>query len=303
MLSDQRDRQAIVSSDARTGIFRIHQTRVEVDIRTTADQLEQNIAVIAGDERISDVVLSARQDAITSLYQVMEIVSQLLSIPHLKAIRLRSWLFNYNPASYSKGILDRLSTCNRLAVVNPKRLEIETQFLHVTEFRPEHQRLTEALRHRGITVYNNTPLLGYINDNEEEILQIAYQCRQAGIEFHHLYLAGLPIQQAWNQQHPIDLFDIISIASHLRRFGSGREIPRYLVRTGLGEIDYGLPGQVFFNENGKVYARVLPYNLEYYQALQPDYQLPAEAKRDENGQLMVAVSGVKLLANSLAGGS
>ncbi|MGA7875290.1 MAG: hypothetical protein WCA08_06470, partial [Desulfoferrobacter sp.] len=164
-------------------------------------------------------------------------------------------------------------------------------FLHPGEFRPEHARLASALRNKGITVYNNTPLLGGINDTADIIHQLAYRCRENGIEFHHLYVAGLPLQKRWNEDHPIDLYDVIDIATRVRRDGSGREIPRYIVLTELGEVDYGLTSEVI-GKNGKVSLKLLPYSIEYFKNMEPGYAWPDGVRTSEDGRPIVVVPGI-----------
>jgi len=180
--------------------------------------------------------------------------------------------------------------------VNPLKLEIETQFLHSEEFQPSHALLAAALRNKGITVYNNTQLLSGINDFSEEISRIAFRCRENGIEFHHVYIAGLPLQKLWNDKLPksawIDTSDVIAIAGCVRRQGSGREIPRYIIRTELGEADFGLTSRLY-NDKGELRIRLLPYSLSYYRQMDPDFSLPEYAKSDENGIPDIPVSGLK----------
>ena len=43
-----------------------------------------------------------------------------------------------------------------------------------------------------------------------------YACRAAGIEFHHLYVAGLPVQERWNRDFPVDLYDVVDIAKNIK---------------------------------------------------------------------------------------
>ena len=159
------------------------------------------------------------------LHRIKPIVRALERMPRVNAVRLRSLTFNDQPDRYTPALIDTLANLNRLTMVNPLRLEIETQFLTADEFQPAHTTLTRRLNNHGITVYNNTPLLGAINDTPEAIHQLAYGCRRAGIEFHHLYVAGLPIQDQWNREHPVALYDVIDIATRVRREGSGREVP------------------------------------------------------------------------------
>jgi len=285
-INDQRIGCSIVST-ASANLVRAHETRVEID--ATADDKDLNY--IREDNRITDVLISSRQDAVENLQQIEKLINHLREIPHVNAVRLRSLKFNYEPALYTREVIDRLAELNRLTVANPLRLEIETQFLHSSEIKPVHEELVTALHNKGITVYNNTPLLGNINDNAEEIHRLAFNCRQIGLEFHHLYVAGLPLGKEWNQKHPVDISTVIDIATRVRKDGSGREIPRYIILTELGEVDFGLTSKLS-EENGKMALKLLPYGLDYFKAMDPDYDWPPQVRIDTDGKPILPIDGL-----------
>ncbi len=268
-------------------ISRVHETRVEVNAHCT----EEDLYYIRGDERITDVLIVSEQDGVEALFQVARIIRVLEDIGHVNAVRLRSLMFNYEPERYTAEVIDTLTSLNKLSIANPKRLEIETQFLVPDEFRPEHGRLARLLKNKGITVYNNTPLLGRINDTPDIIQLLAYNCREMGIEFHHLYIAGLPIQNKWNANNPVALYDVVDIATKVRRDGSGREIPRYIIRTVVGEVDFGLSSTI--KGTGETLSvKLLPYDLSYFKGLSVDFTWPEEVTEDDDGKPVVPVTGL-----------
>lgn len=287
-LADQRLRMSIVPTGC-TGLYRLHATRVELDAE--ADLTEIQFDYIRADSRITDVVLASQPDPLENLDRVSEIGDRLRAIQHVNAVRLRSLQFNYNPAAYTPTVIDVLARLNKLCGVLPLRLEIETQFLHPAEFCSLHADLAGALRKHGITVYSNTPLLSGVNDTADSIRRIAYACRKSGIEFHHLYISGWPLQRGWNQNRPVDLYDVIDIASAVRREGSGREVPRYIILTELGEVDFGLTSTAIA-ANGQVLLKLLPYSIEYFQSMEETFCWPAGVQVDEHGRPAVAVSGI-----------
>jgi L-lysine 2,3-aminomutase len=272
---------------ASSTLSRVHETRVEVAADCTPDDLER----IRADERISDVVVVAPTDALDCLSRIHRIARALDDCGHVNALRLRSLAFNYQPQRYTPAVIDRLAAMNRLTLVHPLRLEIETQFLVADELRPAHTRLTRRLNNRGITVYCNTPLLGGINDTPEAIHRLAYACRQAGIEYHHLYVAGLPVQDRWNTDHPVALYDVVDIATRVRREGSGREVPRYIIRTCVGEVDFGLSSEMI-GRGTDLRVKLLPYDRSYFTALAPDFAWPAGVEEDDDGRPIVPVTGL-----------
>ena len=285
-IKDQRIGCSIVSTASAT-LFRAHETRVEID--ATAN--DKDLDYIRQDNRITDVLISSERDAIDNLYRIGKLINHLREIHHVNAVRLRSLKFNYEPAVYTRAVIDRLGELNRLAVVNPLRLEIATQFLHSSEIEQIHDDLIKALRNKGITVYNNTPLLANINDNAEEIHRLAHSCRKIGLEFHHLYVAGLPLQKDWSQKHPVDISTVIDIATRVRKDGSGREIPRYIILTELGEVDFGLTSRLS-EENGGMALKLLPYTLDYFKGMDPTYDWPSHVRIDTDGKPIIPVAGL-----------
>ena len=284
--SGEKIAPSVVDTGSST-ISRVHETRVEMD----AEAVDADFDTIRGDDRITDVVIVSANDAVDALSRIRRIVRTLKEIPHVNAVRLRSLKFNYEPECYTPVVIDELADLNKLTMVSPLRLEIETQFIVADEFRPVHARLARRLNNHGITVYCNTPLLGRINDTPEAINQLAYGCRKAGIEFHHLYVAGLTIQNRWNREKPVALYDVVDIATRVRREGSGREVPRYIIRTVLGEVDFGLSSTIL-GQDGDLSVKLLPYDLSYFTTMQPDFTWPADVSEDVDGQPVVPVAGL-----------
>lgn len=268
-------------------LCRQHETRVEL----TLEAGDAAIAYISADQRITDVVISDENDPLTGLNRVVKLIQGLAGIPHINAVRLRSLMFNHSPERFTPAVIDRLADLNRLSLVGPLRLEIETRFYQAVEISEDHARLVRSLNNRGITVYNNTPLISGMNDTAGEIQELTYRLRQAGIEFHHLYIAGLPQQDAYNRDRPVRMRDVIDIATTVRREGSGREIPRYIIHTVLGEVDYGLTS-TFETDGNSVWVCLLPYDFAYFQSMSPSFDWPQGTRVDDNGRPSVRVAGL-----------
>lgn len=266
---------------------RVHETRVEITPRAGSAELDY----IRAHPLISDVVIAPEEDLDTQLHAITLLIETLGGIVHINAVRLRSLKFNYAPEIFTTPLINRLGDLNSLTVANPLRLEIETWFLKPEEVRAEHQQLTRRLNNKGITVYSNTPLLGGINDFPDVIFNLTYAYRRAGIEFHHLYVAGLPVQLLWNLKHPVDMYDIIDIASKIRREGSGREGPRYIIQTPLGQVYYGLTSSFFHEEDG-LKMKLESYDLPYYQRMDPDFVMPAGVELDAEEKPVMTVPGL-----------
>jgi hypothetical protein len=277
-----------VVSTGCAGLLRLHETRVAITPEADAAALDY----IRGAGNVTDVVIAPNTDEAESLHAVSRLAEALKGVHHVNALRLRSMDFNYRPERFTRQIVNALGAINRLTVADPLRLELETQFLHPDEISPDHAKLARTLVNRGITVYANTPLLGGVNDSAEEIHQLAFELRQAGIEFHHLYVAGLPIQAEWNRTHPVDVADVIDIAGRVRRDGSGREIPRYIVQTCLGEVDFGLTSKMT-GAGDSLRLKLLPYDIEYFRDMDPGFEWPIGVDAAPDGCPVAAVGGLR----------
>ncbi|WP_300465221.1 radical SAM protein [Desulfobacula sp.] len=288
--------QSLLVTERQTGIsivntgikkvLRLHETRVEIDARVSDEQMDY----IRSDDRITDVIISSSTDAIDSLYTIKPMIKQLQEIPHVNAVRLVSMKVNTEPRAYTRAVVNTLGELNNLCVVNPLRLEIETWFTLADEITDAHAKLVRRLNNKGITVYGNAALLGDINDTDMAIHSLAYALRKAGIEFHHLYVAGLPIQQRWGIDHPVDSYDVVEIATKVRREGSGREIPRYIILTPLGEVDYGLTSS-FVHDKGLLKLKLGCYDADYYKGMDKNFVFP-DGITEEDGLPVVTIQGL-----------
>jgi lysine 2,3-aminomutase len=266
-------------------LSRVHETRVCIPPRAG----EMEMAYIANDPRITDVVVTG--EALDHLFEIGHITDRLSKIPHVNALRLRSMTLAADPLAYTRSVVNVLGDLNKLSVVQPLRLEIETWFLLDSDLTQDHATVTRRLNNKGITVYANVPLLGGVNDNDTKIHDLAYTLRSTGIEFHHLYVAGLPVQTSWNAAHPIDSYDVIDIATRVRREGSGREIPRYIIATPLGEVDYGLTSS-FVREKDAVKIKLNCYDQAYYTSMAPGFRFPDHVTVSQDGHPVVPVTGL-----------
>ncbi|WP_028575437.1 radical SAM protein [Desulfonatronovibrio hydrogenovorans] len=298
---DQRLAYSIVDTGVKA-LKRTHLTTVEMDIEALED-FHDSIEYIAKDNSISDVVLTAKESILNSIEMLGMFSRELQTVPHVKAMRIRSLTFAYSPELYTPEVLDTICNLNNLNPANPTRVELETQFIHSSELTELHGDLIREFIARGVTVYNNILLLSGINDNPEEMKRICYRCRQVGIELMLLYIAGMPVQDRWNASRPIDASSVIHIATHLRRYQSGREVPLYAVKTPLGDADFNFTAKVvrigdYGSGKGdeQVWMKLLPYTLDYYQKLAPGFVWP-EGISQEEGHPVVPVRGLVVKSN------
>ena len=294
-LEDQRIGQQIAESGI-PGVWRIHETRVELDVDQISS-LDDAVGYIMSDRHITDVLLTAAGDIINSLPRTTTYIQAVSGIPHVNAVRLRSLLLTYEPQRWDDALVEIISDCSRLRAVDPLRIEVETQFIHSTEFSASHRDVIARCSSRGITVYANLLLLSDLNDHQEEMKRICYLARQIGIELFTLYVGGMPLQLFWNSSRPVDLSRIITIATHLRRYQSGREVPLYVVRTLLGDVDFNLTSTVVYSEPDRVFLALHPYRWEYFRSIQEDWSWPEGVYVDDQGQPVVPVKGLTVETN------
>ena len=287
VLERHRHRHRSVVDTGLDHLSRLHETTVEVD----TDAGKKEFDYIRNDDRITDVLVLFKQDAAGCILNLEHIIKSLRKIPHVNAVRLCHIEHRYTFSVYTPEALSRLGRLNRLTVVNPRKIEIETRFLTAHDVKPEHGELTGILNTMGIAVYNNTPILKGINDSPKSIQQLAFALRKSGIEFHHLYVAGHAVQNLWNKHRPLDMHDIIDIASQLRRNGSGREIPRYIIHTPLGDADYGLTSS-FVHNDGTMFVRLACYDKTYFKRMDPGFAWPEQVTEDKTGKPVIPIVGL-----------
>ncbi len=276
-----------------TALTRTHFSRAEINLDLSDKDIENSARYIEKRKELSDIVLYGINDPVNDLSRTLDIIDRLGKITHITAIRLRSLRLVKAPSAFTRPLMNSLADRNCLGVTKPRRIEIEIELLHSSQLIPEHLRIIRELRMRGITVYNNTPLLGFINDNEREMLSISYACRDTGIEFNNVILTGAPVQRDWNEENPIDLNGIIDIATHVRRYGSGREVPRYILRTELGETDFSIAPNIFsLDSSNRVMASLSPCTLEYYRCINPGFQWPEDISFDDGRHPVVYLRGI-----------
>lgn len=285
-LSDQRFGVPVVVCRI-PGVSRVHKTRVEIDL----DVWDGDLSWVLGDAAITDVVLTARRGVLQRLPAALQAAAALQGAVHVNALRLRCVEFAYAPSQFTPAVIAQLSRRNRLQAVGPLRLEIETWFLHASDVGTVHRVLTEQLRSRGITVYSCMPLLAGINDSPAAVVEAAGRLRQAGIEFHQLVVAGHALHKTAGGGAAVDVARVIDIASAVRKNGSGREIPRYVLCTGLGEVDFGLTSRLYRIQN-KLFVKMFPYDSVYFRAMQPDFEWPAEIIVDDDGLPLAPLDGL-----------
>jgi hypothetical protein len=91
----------------------------------------------------------------------------------------------------------------------------------------------------------------------------------------------------------VDIDTIVGIATELRRTGSGRELPRLMIATELGEVDFGSGCHIRPGPARGVSEIVMwPYTLEHFRSLDPAFAWP-DGVREEAGHPVVQMPGLR----------
>ena len=61
--------------------------------------------------------------------------------------------------------------------------------------------------------------------------------------------------------------------------------------TELGEVDFGLTSRISV-DSGRMRLALLPYTLDYYHSMDPEFELPEHVTIDDDGHPVVPVSGL-----------
>ncbi len=216
-------------------VSRVHKTRVEMNL--TAD--EKALGYIGQDPDITDVVIHWQAEEDPVMEKAGHIVKQLKIVSHISSVRISCREFSQRWDLMTEALMEKISGWNDFFIGNPFRVEMETWFLLPKDIQKQHGEVAKKLIQKGVNTYANIPLIQGLNDQPGIIVELADKLRHAAIEFHHLYVSGLKIQEKFND-HPIDSQQIIDIASEVRKLCSGRQIPLYICWTPIGERDFGL---------------------------------------------------------------
>jgi L-lysine 2,3-aminomutase len=287
--------QVFTASSQTVSLRRVHATRAELDCAPPYHALEPLVEELCHWKRVTDVVLwSSRSDPLQRPRHLARVVDCLAAVPQITAIRIRSQLALATPERVPERALEVLTSRNRLGVVDPLRVELELNAVHPSELNRNHGELADRLRKRGVTAYNTTLMLAGVNCSPTAVRGISSSCRRYGIEFHHLVVAGDPAQRAWNRDRPVKRSEVVEITSELRRVGGGRELPRFVIKTALGEGDLGTTADLVENDgNGGALVRLLHSTVNRDRKVEPWGELPAGSKIDPDGHPIVGVPGLR----------
>jgi lysine 2,3-aminomutase len=181
-------------------------------------QLSEGIAYISATHGIRDVILTGGDPLLLDDDRLEDILTRLHAIPHVEMIRIGSRV----PVTLPERITPEL--CNLLARFQP--LYLNTHFNHPLEIVPASVKACKLLADAGISLGNQTVLLGGVNDDPDvmsELCRGLLRMRVRPYYLHHL-------DQARGTAHfrvPVERG--LEIVAALRGKISGLGIPQYVV--------------------------------------------------------------------------
>ena len=130
----------------------------------TDPEIENGVAYIRSDRRISDVLISGGDPLMLSDDRIDWILGQVRRVPHVETVRIGTRMSSSLPQRITPELVDRLR--------RHRPLFINTHFNHPAELTPEAEKALALLADAGIPLGCQTVLLRGINDNAETLKRL-----------------------------------------------------------------------------------------------------------------------------------
>lgn len=184
-------------------------------------QIRKNIALIARDSSIREVILSGGDPLSLSDRKIAQLLMMLESLPQLKRIRFHS---RYPVAAPERITPELLELTSHAALKIIMVLHIN----HPGEIGKTSQQAISSLHESGIPLYNQSVLLKGVNDNLEVLTQLSETLFEHAIQPYYLHLLD---KISGSVHFNIDEQRALQLYRQLRA-----ELPGYMVPTLVREI-------------------------------------------------------------------
>jgi lysine 2,3-aminomutase len=245
-------------------------------------QLDLALSYVARHPELREVLITGGEPVL-DLGRLEHLLRGLRRLAHVGPIRVACRAAVTDPGRLGPPLVELLSTHQDLRAGRPVELAVHVN--HADEITPPTVEALARLREAGIHVYNQTVLLRGINTDPQALQELLWQLRSHGVETYTLYF-GSPVLSTDHLRPAID--EALALKEHLRRQASGRANPHLILTTRLGKLELGVDGWVVEREaDGRhVWVRT-PYTLAGFRRMSPGFQLPAGAREDSDGRLVV----------------
>ncbi|WP_240538176.1 KamA family radical SAM protein [Bradyrhizobium yuanmingense] len=194
---------------------------------------------------MTNVLLSGGDPFVLSTAKLDEILTHLLSIPHLASIRIGTKLLAFEPKRFEDPALpaffQRIRDAGKTAV-------LVTHFDHIGEISVDAEKNIRSLRAHGVQFLNQSVLLADVNDNPEILADTFAKCHQIGVRPYYLFQAR-PVKGASHFQVPLRRG--IEIANGVNQRLAGIEKTfKYIMSHYTGKIEI-----LDLGDDGRIYMR------------------------------------------------
>lgn len=149
-----------------------------------AQDMSRAVAYIREHSEVETVVLSGGDPLVLSTSRLQDIISQLMTIQHLKVIRIGTKMLAFNPGRTQDAALLRVIESVHAA---KRHLYIMAHFNHARELTPPALEAVSHLQRAGATVMNQTPVIKGVNDKAEVLSQLFQRVPEAGVVPYYVF--------------------------------------------------------------------------------------------------------------------
>jgi len=198
------------------------------DANPAAGQWRAALDYIAGDDTITEVILSGGDPLTLSDRRLAELVRQLETIPHLRRLRLHTRLLIVLPERVNDELLAWLGDTKLKTVM-------VVHANHAQEIDASTRSALGELKAIGTELLNQSVLLCGVNDSADALAALSEKLFEAGVLPYYLHM----LDKVQGAAH----FEVNETAARQLMTELNRRLPGYLVPRLVREIP-GMPGKV-----------------------------------------------------------
>ena len=223
---------------------RVRKERAQMSSKDIAKVVE----VIKENNSVRDVLITGGDPFI-----VPEILTELLhylsKLSQIKNIRIGTRITTVNPNSLSLELLRTISQYSKFG----QFIELSVQYNHPDELTDQSSSALERTHSSGLRVYNQTVLLKGINDNANILYTLFSELIGKGVDQLYIYHCA-PISGVHHFRTTVEKG--MEIKRDLTKLGlTGRAIPKYVLVTDVGKLEYLIDCETVKKEDNYLYLR------------------------------------------------
>ena len=207
--------------------------RIFMDDSEVERNLDGAFDYIAGNKRITNVLLTGGDPLTLSTRRLEEIMRRLREIDHVDLIRIGSKVLAFNPYRVLDDP-DLLRMLSRYSTAR-KRIYIITHFDVVNELADATRRAIAKLLRSGVVLANQCPITRGVNDSPERIGALMHELAKVGIPQYYFFQCR---PTAGNKPYAVPIAEGYRALDGARRHVSGLvKRSRFVMSHALGKIE------------------------------------------------------------------